>query len=119
MEKTPPKFKLIDLSTLPEPPPPQLDYRGSATDFTKLKCTQCGNPATTIHLLPWCIQVEQIEAACATHDPGGYWFDVPESMDKLMEWLLHLGGKRGFVVGEDQEPSHASVELLRWLFGSR
>jgi hypothetical protein len=73
-------------------------------------CDRCGQRATTIHLLPGCVDPETIAAACPDHDPGGYWFPVSD----LAAFAPHLAGKRGRVL----------PRLFRWLdpalqFGGR
>lgn len=72
-------------------------------------CDTCGEPADTIHFVPWVVVAEgqerRIEAACPRHDPGGYWLRVQDLTDNPLRCLAHLAGKR-------QAP-HA--QLVGWL----
>lgn len=72
-----------------------------------IRCGSCGEPADTIHLLPWCIKTKAVEAACPGHDPGGYWFRISDCCgDGFGGWLSHLAGKHG---------GGGVVALIRWL----
>jgi hypothetical protein len=72
-------------------------------------CNDCGAPADTVHFVPWVVvsfgASIEIRAACAEHDPGGYWLPLSELITEPLKWLLHISEKRG-------APDH---ELLQWL----
>lgn len=59
------------------------------------RCDLCRQPATTIHLIPAPgIECEEALFACASHDPGGYyWFPVTDWIDHRAKWLRHLADK--------------------------
>ncbi len=51
---------------------------------------------TTVHWLPWCVDAERVELACAEHDPGGYWLtltDLTEHPQRVQN-LAHVANKR-------------------------
>lgn len=47
--------------------------------MTGLRCDTCGRRVTDVHVLPGLWTREQhVELACASCDPGGYWFPLRE-----------------------------------------
>jgi hypothetical protein len=82
------------------------DLGGDASTW-QLRCDHpgCHRVADSIHFLLWVVDVERIEAACAKHDPGGYWIKTAELFSQPFQILGHLAGKRG----------GAAKALLEWL----
>lgn len=72
-----------------------------------IRCDDCGEPADTVHVLPWTTHVEEVRAACPAHDPDGYWFPIADLAGAgFGEWLTHLARKQA---------GGGVVALLRWL----
>lgn len=74
----------------------------------------CDDPANTAHFLPWCVGDVTCYLACADHDPGGYWLDLPpliKDLDasdyRVTSTLGHLDRK-----GQDHEASDAFTKRL-------
>ncbi len=61
-------------------PDSKLDYR----------CDLCGEPANTIHFVPWSGQCDEVLFACPDHDPGGYWLDLDRFWtNEMQDHLFH------------------------------
>ena len=58
-------------------------------------CDLCGEPADSVHFLPWVTRAEHIAFACPNHDPGGYWLRLRVLFADKRAMLSHIGGKNG------------------------
>lgn len=83
--------------------------RQATVEEGTIRCDTCGEPADTLHFLPWVVAYDpderRIEAACPQHDPGGYWLRIEELRTRPLHLLMHLSEKR-------QAPHAALVEWL-------
>jgi hypothetical protein len=89
-----------DENTTPEPPDPPKPHElpdeerrileTLIADPKRIRCA-CGEPADTIHLLPWAQPRARIVAGCPSSDPGGY---GPIEIDDLIhywhDWREHI-----------------------------
>lgn len=60
------------------------EYEDDIRRLSSCSAARCSQPPTTLHWLPYVIECKRVELACADHDPGGYWMNLPLEMDDLI-----------------------------------
>ena len=69
------------MSLLPPARQASIGAAGMSHAPDQLVCDECGARAQTIHVLPSGDRPERLALACASHDPGGEWWDLTDLDD--------------------------------------
>lgn len=79
-----------------------------------LHCDLCGEPADSIHFVPWVMRCKAVVFACPKHSPvpEGYWVESSRWFKDAAGWEEHISRKGGRDHEWDDEGGFHALALL-------